>query len=389
MGLADLSGDHLPEIIEVTYIDDPQAYKTACPDDYNLCQPQRFNKSADRVLTGNQDGSFSPWTPICQAMREQPNLGFGLIIANFDRQAGNDFFVTNDGDFNDYYISRPADESAGTSYQVVETGNLAGCSIGRGGDSQACMGVASGDFDRNGTLDLHVTNFRKEAVNLFMQTLSGNFSDKAMAFGLFEPSFPVLGWGTQAADFDNSGWLDLAVINGHVFDDSDKGIPFEMEPQLFLGGERGFVTHDASAGEYWNRKYVGRSLATLDYNRDGRIDLIANHIDVPTALLRNDSVAENWLQLELIGTTSERDAIGATVMVEVGDQQWTCWQTGGDGHMSSNEPVIHVGLGSVASIDRVTISWPSGKTQEFKDVASDTRYLLVEGQQLYRRWPQR
>ena len=384
IGLADLDGDHLPELIEVNYIDDPPAFKVTCQDDYDKCQPQRFNTSADRVLLGSKTGGFTPWKTICGQLRESPNLGFGLVIANFDRNHGNDYFVANDGDFNDYWVSRESTSDA-SRYEIVETGNLSGCSIGRGGNSQACMGVGSGDFDRNGTLDLHVTNFRKEPVNLFLQTRSGNFSDEALTYGLFEASFPVLGWGTQAADFDNSGWLDLAVVNGHVFDERSVGTPFEMQPQLFLGGRRGFVVHDSSAGEYWQNKFVGRTLLTLDFNRDGRMDLLANHIDAPTALLQNDTEAQSWIQLELIGVESERDAIGAVVEVEVGKQRWTGWQIAGDGHMCTNEPIVHFGIGQATFIDRITVTWPSGKEQKFEDVTPDSRYLLTEGGELFRR----
>jgi hypothetical protein len=338
-------------------------------------------------LRCRDDGTFTTWQDVTDAMAAQPNLGFGIVIANFDRRHGNDFFVANDGDLNDYWISTDASAEAGGRFGLVEAGNLTGCSIGRGGISQACMGVASGDFNRDGTLDLHVTNFRNEPVNLFLQTQSGNFSDEVMTYGLFEPSFDVLGFGTQSADFDNDGWLDLAVLNGHVFDDRRKGIPFQMRPQLFLGSQSGFVIHDDSAGEYFKQETVGRTLAMLDFNHDGRVDLVANHIDTPTALLQNDTEPRNWLQLELIGTVSERDAIGAEVRVQVGRQQWTGWQTGGDGHMCTNEPMIHFGLGPTKTIERITITWPSGQSQLFEDVKPNTRYLSVEGHdELYRRW---
>ncbi len=322
-------------------------------------------------------------------MRDSPKLGLGLVIANFDRRHGNDFFIANDGDFNHFWISGDASDPAIEKFELAEAANLFGCSIGRGGNSQACMGVAAGDFNRDGTLDLHVTNFYRESVNLFLQTRSGNFSDEALSYGLVEPSFDVLGFGTQAADFDNDGWLDLAVLNGHVFDARHEGIPFRMRPQLLLGSRQGFTLHDQDiAGDYWKQAHLGRTLAMLDFNSDGRIDLVANHLDAPTALLQNDSAAQNWLQVELIGTNSERDAIGAEVRVEVGEQAWTGWQTGGDGHMCTNEPIIHFGLGSSKAIDRVQIQWPSGQTQVFENVEPNARYLAIEGEaNLLRRWP--
>jgi tetratricopeptide (TPR) repeat protein len=380
VGLADLNGDQLPDIIEVNYIDDPQAYERSCTTDYISCQPQRFRKAADRVHLSDAQGNFTPWQTICDRMDDSPRLGFGLLIANFDRQAGNDFFIANDGDFNHFWLSQPTSAASGSGYELTEAAGLWGCHVGRRGDSQACMGVASGDFNRDGRLDLHVTNFLQEAVNLFLQRRSGGFSDEVVSHGLVKASLGVLGFGTQATDLDNDGWLDLAVLNGHVFDGRHEDLPFQMPPQLFQGSRQGFSAYPSElAGEYWQRPALGRTLAVLDFNKDGKVDLVANHLDAPTALLQNESETGNWLQLQLVGTTSERDAIGAEATVTAGKQSWTGWQTGGDGHMSTNEPVIHFGIGQTQTIDRVSIVWPSGKTQVFTEVQANARYLAVEG----------
>ncbi len=378
LGLGDLDGDHLPEIVEVNYIDDPQAYILTCQRNYLECQPQQFRKAADRLHHGNVDGTFSTWESVPE-IRDDPKLGFGLVIANFDREFGNDFFVPNDGDFNHYWMSVAASDSNAGKYSLVQAAGLRGCSVGRNGRSQACMGVASGDFNRDGTLDMHITNFRQQPVNLFMQTRSGFFTDEASKYGLAEPSFGVLGFGTQAADFDNDGWLDLAVTNGHVFDARFEDIPFAMPPQLFRGNSRGFTSQSSeSAGRYWQQSYVGRAMAMLDWNRDGRVDLVTNHLDRPVALLQNDSPAQNWIEFELVGVTSERDAIGAEVRVTAGEDQWTAWQTGGDGYMCTNEQIVHVGVGQIQTIDRVEVRWPGGQTQTFSDLAINRRVLIVE-----------
>ena len=216
LGLADLDGDHLPEIIEINYVDDPRAYEVKCKENYMDCQPQEFNNRADRVHRCLADGTFVPWHAVSE-MSDVPMLGFALIIANFDRQYGNDLFVANDGDLNHYWTSTAASEAIDERFAMVESASLRGCSIGRGGESQACMGIASGDFDRDGTLDLHVTNFLHQPANLFLQSRSEFFSDEALKYRLAEVSFDVLGFGTQAADFDNDGWLDLAVLNGTMF----------------------------------------------------------------------------------------------------------------------------------------------------------------------------
>lgn len=385
IGLADLSGDNLPEIIEINYIDDPQVYGIHCDQDYLPCTPQRFSKAADRVYRCSANGLFEPWGD--QSDSVSPKLGFGLVIANFDRQSGNDFFVSNDGDLNHFWSSRPGSPGSLDRFELTESAVVRGCSVGRGGNSQACMGIASGDFDRNATLDLHVTNFYHEPVNLFLQNQTGFFSDEALKFGLKEPSFDVLGFGTQSADFDNDGWLDLAVLNGHVFDARDPAIPFLMRPQLFHGSSVGFSLIESSlSGRYWETPQLGRTLAVLDWNRDGRIDLLASHLDTPIALLENSSRAQHWLQVELIGVVSERDAIGAEVRIDCKDAQWTGWVTGGDGYMCTNESMIHFGLGELTEVDRLEIRWPTGTVQTFSNLTVDSRVLVIEeNDELYMR----
>ncbi|MCG8649468.1 MAG: CRTAC1 family protein, partial [Pirellulales bacterium] len=266
-------------------------------------------------------------------------------------------------------------------YQLLESAGILDCSIGANGVSQACMGVTAGDFDRNGWLDLHVTNFYNESSNLYLQSETGFFIDDALKYGLKSMTHKILGFGTHAADIDNDGWQDLAILNGHVHDDSANGIPFEMESQLLRGGPRGFSLQPAEQlGAYWTGKRLGRTLAVLDWNRDGKLDLLAGHLDAPIALLENRSSAGNWIQLELVGVQSEREAIGAEVVVKAGNQVWRGWQTGGDGYMCSNEPIIPIGLGSVQGPVEVEIHWPAGTVQTVPELDINHRYLIVEGE---------
>jgi len=380
IALADLNGDHLPEIIEINYIDDPRARSGSCETTDPPCQPQRFNAATDRFWRCLPDGQFVPWVDDAES-RVLAKFGLGLVIANFDRHDGNDVFVSNDGDLNHFWASKKALNASSDKYQLVESAVIRGCSIGRGGNSQACMGIGAGDFDRNGMLDLHVTNFYHEPVNLFLQNQAGYFTDEALKFRLTEPSFDVLGFGTQAMDFDNNGWLDLAVLNGHVYEPKDGGVPFRMRAQLLKGSEDGFSLQEASlGGDYWQIEQLGRTLALLDWNRDGRMDMVTNHLDTPIALLENQSKDQHWLQIELVGVISERDAIGAEVQVKAGAEQWTGWQMGGDGYMCTNEPVIHFGLGDCSVVDRVEVRWPSGQTQVFNNLEIDGRFLVIEGE---------
>ncbi len=380
LGLADLDGDRLPDLIEVNYIDDEQAFEISCTDNYLDCQPQAFRKCKDVVYRLKGEGGFELWQEGFLS-EVTPKLGFGVVIANFDRRHGNDFFISNDGDLNHYWVSQPESADRKDRFRLRESGTLLGCSIGRGGNSQACMGVAYGDFNRDGTLDLHVTNFLEEPVNLFLQSTNGTFVDEAMRYRLADSSRGVLGFGTQAIDFDNDGWLDLAVLNGHVFDGRVDDLPFRMQPQMMRGSERGFVLQEATeVGNYWGQKSVGRTLAVLDFNQDGRMDLVGNHLDRPVALLENQSESLNWIQVELVGCVSERDAIGAEVVVHANGEMWTAWQTGGDGLMATNEQVLHFGVAEAKKIDSLEVLWPTGEKQRFTDLSVNERYLIVEGQ---------
>ena len=380
LGLADCDGDQLPDLIEINYIDlaDQRVLTRTCTENYLDCQPQDFRKAADRVYRSTATGAFKPWESVCQQMAEQPTLGFGLVVADFDGRAGNDFFVANDGDLNPFWQSSNA---TGAGFELSESGTLLGCSVGRSGESQACMGVAAGDFDRSGTLDLHVTNFLGEPVALYMQTNGGAFNDEAISMGLAKPSREVLGFGTQAPDLNNDGWLDLVVLNGHVFNAEHEGKPFRMPHQLFQGGPAGFsLLKQHGAEPFFERPSLGRTVAVFDFQNDGDLDLVTNDLHHPVGVLQNESQAGNWIQIRLIGIECERDAIGARVRVTLaGEEHWQ-WQTAGDGYMCNNEPVLHFGVGNLDEPAQVTIFWPGGQTQQLDGLKLGNRYTVVQSQ---------
>ncbi|QEF98603.1 ASPIC and UnbV [Stieleria maiorica] len=372
----DLSGDHLPEIVEINYIDDPTALTIGCTPDKDACNPSVFRPAVDRAWQVGSDGAVSRWDG-CQAMDERPNYGFGGVIANFDDSHGNDLFIANDTEFNHFWLS----QRDGTSDPITlqESAQIAGCAFGLLGQRQGCMGIAAGDFDRNGLVDLHVTNFWNQAADLYSQETPGVFTNVNAKRGLYEDTRMTVGWGSQAVDFDRNGWLDLPVLNGNLTDHRQRGRAYQMLPQLFRGDAGGFELQNP-ADRYWSTPALGRTMAVLDFNRDLKPDLVTNHLDAPAALLENRTVTENALQLELIGTTSERDAIGAKVSLTSGDESWVGWVFGGDGLLCTNESMLDFGLGPYDSIDRIEVAWPSGTRQSFSDVKANRRYLIVEGE---------
>ena len=272
-----------------------------------------------------------------------------------------------------------------SKYRLIESASILGCGASQNGLARGCMGVAFGDFDRNQRIDLYVSNFWNQAADLYLLQSSNSFAPGNYRLGLFEDSVETVGWGTQAADFNHDGWLDIAVLNGHVTDLTSRGEPYEMRAQLFQGSRQGFSMVKPSRRSdqaYWTELTLGRTLAMIDWNRDGRMDLVANHLDQPVALLENQTTIKRGksIQFELVGTVSERDAIGATVTVQQQDERWTAWQTGGDGFLCTNQNQLHFGIGDHPVVESVTIKWPSGKEQIFSSVSTEGAYLIIEGQ---------
>ena len=243
------------------------------------------------------------------------------------------------------------------------------------------MGIAASDFDKSGTLDLHIANYQDESVCLYLGQQS-SYQDRAVQFGLAGPSLSVLGFGSQAIDYDNDGLPDLAVTNGHVDKFETMKGAFEQLPQLFCNlGDRFQQLEVADPSDYWQTRHLGRSMARLDFNRDGKNDLVITHVGETSALLLNETdVSNHWLQLQLIGVQSERDAIGAKIRVRFGSRESTEWVIGGDGYLCRNESLVSFGLRDQASIDELTVTWPSGRVQTFHNLAADLRLLVIENQ---------
>ena len=379
----DITGDHLPEIFEVNYLDDPKGLKTPCGGATVDCNPADFIPAANYVFTVQKDGSIAR-SDFCVGLKEKASFGFGVVIANFDQQGGNDVFIANDTQNNHFWMSQ-SKASETSKYRLIESASILGCGASQNGLARGCMGVAFGDFDRNQRIDLYVSNFWNQAADLYLLQSSNSFAPGNYRLGLFEDSVETVGWGTQAADFNHDGWLDIAVLNGHVSDMTRRGQPYEMRAQLFQGSRQGFSMVKPSRRSdqaYWTELTLGRTLAMIDWNRDGRMDLVANHLDQPVALLENQTTIKRGksIQFELVGTVSERDAIGATVTVQQQDERWTAWQTGGDGFLCTNQNQLHFGIGEHPVVESVTVKWPSGKEQTFSSVSTEGAYLIIEGQ---------
>ena len=377
VAMADITGDHIPDIIQSVYVDDAQiGVKPPLNESGRVIKkvsPGDFEMGTDWLIENDGAGHFKHRTFDRHERSAHP--GLGVIVTDLVDHPGNEVFVGNDLYPNQLWIRDP--ENGGWS----DAASVLGCAFGFSGLATGSMGLAAGDFDSNGTLDIHVTNFENEHASLFMGE-EGAYRDKNVHYQLAEPSRPLVGFGTQTIDYDNDGDLDLVVTNGHLDDSLDNSSLFKQPAQLFCNlGDKFQIAEVDDASKYWIENHLGRGLARLDFDRDGANDFVITHIGEPSALLlnktRND---QHWLQLQLVGKKSERDSIGARIQIRYGGQEKTEWVIAGDGYLSRNEAIVSFGLGNTEIVDEILILWPSGEEQIFHAVAANQRLLVVESQ---------
>lgn len=380
--IADLNADGWPDIYAVNYLSGSDALERICQDETGhprSCMPRVFPAAQDQLYGSLGDGRFRDVTPESGIMVPD-GKGLGIVAADFDGSHQLNVFVANDAVPNFFFVNRTP---IGSDIPVfVEQGHESGLALNADGRAQACMGVAAGNLDNDQHLSLFVTNFRNEPNTLYHRRPDNVFVDDTRQWGLFEASIPMVGFGTQFLDAELDGHLDLILTNGDVDDSRDLGRMYQMPPQFFRNqGEDRFVELFAKTlGPYFAGKYLGRGLARVDWNRDGREDVVISHLDVPAALLTNTThPAGHFLAVQLRAVTTSRDAIGTTVTVRAGGRQLVRQLTAGDGYHASNQRQLGFGLGSNELIEELIVDWPSGVKQRFVNVPIDAQILLVEG----------
>jgi hypothetical protein len=247
------------------------------------------------------------------------------------------------------------------------------------------MGIAVGDYNHSGKVDFYITNFSDDYNTLYRNDGDGNFSDVTGRAGIASLTIPFLGWGTGFLDFDNDGWLDIFVSNGHVYpgvDAQDWGTTWAQRPLLLrnMNGTR-FVEVPAATGSALAMTMTGRGAALGDLFNDGPIDVVMNNVDSIPTLLRN--VVKNgnhWVTFKLVGgEKSPRDAIGAKVFLTASGATQRGDVFSGGSYASSSDMRLHFGLGAATKVDKVEIRWPNGAKQEITIGAVDRIYTVVEG----------
>jgi hypothetical protein len=263
---------------------------------------------------------------------------------------------------------------------------VSGAAFNINGMAQSGMGVDAEDIDGDGLPELFVTNFSNEYSTLYHNYGKGIFYDNTAFFGLASDSMPWVKWGCALADFDNDGWPDIFFVNGHVDNNRREiGQPVDYEeiPLLFYNmfgkGAKRFRLATRDAGPYFDSKHVGRGAAFGDIDNDGDIDIVVNHKDAAPALLRNDTKSANhWVRFILEGTKSNRDSIGAKIVLTVGGQKIVRQRKGGYSMQATNDHRVLVGVGPVATVEKAVIRWPSGREISLENLKVDHDYKLVE-----------
>jgi len=340
------------------------------------CPPSVYPGTPDVLYHNNGDGTFTDVTSKAGIYQpEGKNLSVGA--ADYDNDGWPDLFVANDG-LNAYLYHNERD---GT---FTEIGLLAGMALTGRGKTMAAMCISLGDYDNDGWLDLYISDFQKASDHLWRNDHKGAFEEVSEAAGITVPTMNVLSFGGGFFDFDNDGWLDLFIANGHVYpevEQSSQAAPYKQFNSLFhnLGnGKFAEVTKESGSG--FQTPYVGRGVAFADFDNDGFMDLVVGNNDDPPLLLHNSGGnGKHFLNFKLVGTKSNRDAMGGRIRVVAGGLSQIREIAGGGSYLSQSDLRAHFGLGPASRADTVDVKWPSGLVQVFHNVDADNFYVIEEG----------
>lgn len=360
------------------------------------CSPRTIRTVKHLFYRNNGDGTFTEAADAAGFSRSDGH-GFGVVAADLNGDGRTDLYVANDMNPNFLYLNK----GDGTFEDLTE---ISGAAFDERGQAQSGMGVDAEDVNGDGRPDLFVTNFANEYNTLYdnLAVEDSRSSDpkalKTVAFldttayvGLAADSMPWVGWGCALADWDSDGWPDVFVSNGHV-DDNRKALGQEIdydEPALLFRNvstgdpdlnKRRFKLATKDAGAYFDKYHVGRGAAFGDIDGDGDIDIVLNHKDQAASVLRNDTPRgdNRFLRLKLVGTKSNRDAIGARVEILAGDRTIFRQRKSGGSLESSNDPFVVVGLGACGETVSLIVRWPSGRISKIDKLSTNQTHEIVE-----------
>jgi hypothetical protein len=342
------------------------------------CGPRGLKGEPDHLFRNNGDGTFTDVSEKAGVADKPGYYGLGAVFADVNNDGKPDLLVGNDSTPNYLYLNKGDATFDDVSY-------ASGYALNEAGRETASMGIAVGDYENKGMLDVFNTTFSDDYKPLYHNEGDANFTDVSYHVGLGEVTVPFLSWGDAFLDYDNDGWKDLLMSDGHVYPQADKyawGTSWKQRPMLFhnLQG-KSFENVPAVEGSGLAVVIAGRGMAVGDLFNDGKLDAVINVMDGHPVLLRNVSPDKNhWLELKLIGgPKSPRDAVGSAVYVTANGMKQREDVISGGSYLSTNDPRPHFGLGQATTVDSIEVHWPSGKVEHFAVPGVDRIVTITEG----------
>ncbi|WP_348262952.1 CRTAC1 family protein [Telmatobacter sp. DSM 110680] len=342
------------------------------------CGPRGLKGEPDHLFHNNGDGTFTDVSETAGVADKPGYYGLGAVFVDINNDGKPDLLVGNDSTPNYLYLNKGDGTFEDVSY-------ASGYALNEAGRETASMGIAVGDFENNGMLDVFNTTFSDDYKPLYRNEGDANFTDISYHIGLGEITVPFLSWGDAFFDYDNDGWKDLMMSDGHVYPQADKynwGTSWKERPMLFhnLQG-KSFENVPAVEGSGLADVIAGRGMAVGDLFNDGKIDAVISVMDGHPVLLRNVSPDHNhWIELKFIGgPKSPRDAVGTTVYLTANGMKQREDVISGGSYLSNNDPRPHFGLGQATKIDDIEIHWPSGKVEHVTVPGIDRIVTITEG----------
>src|ERR1044071_8576155 len=346
------------------------------PDLRAYCHPDNFKGASNILFHQKADGTFEDVS--ASAKIADPNgKGLGVAFADFDNDGWTDIIVANDSVRQQLYRNK----GDGT---FEETALMAGVGYDENGKTFAGMGVDARDYDNDGLADIFITALSSETYPLYRNNGDNSFTYTTNTTGIGQITLLYSGWGTRFVDVDNDGWLDLFVAQGHVLDTIEKTsayLKYKQTPLLMRNTGKGFVNVSLTAGQAFTNPVAARGAAFGDLDNDGDTDIVIGVVEGSPVILRNDATRNHWLGVSLTGAKSNRDNLGARIVVVDGNgRQLVQEVTKAGSYLSSNDSRVIFGIGAVANVKSVEIRWPGGRTQKIMNPGID-RYLTINEQE--------
>jgi len=344
-----------------------------------MCGPRGLDGAGDHLFHNNGDGTFTDVSVAAGVSDPQHYYGLGTVFADVNNDGKPDLIVANDSTPNYLYINKGDGTFDDQSF-------ASGLALNSDGREVANMGLAIGDYENNGHLDVVSTDFSDDYDLVLNNDGTGDFTDVSYKTGIAAPTIPFVGFGDGFLDYDNDGWKDLLIVNGHVYPAVDQspdwGMSYAQRPLLFHNLKNGtFELVPAVEGSGLATLAVGRGAAFGDLFNDGKIDVVINSLDRPPVLLRNvNPDKHHWIEMKLIGgPKSPRDAVGSTVYLTAGGTKQREDVLSGGSYLSSNDMRVHFGIGDATEVDGVEIHWPSGNVEKLQLHDVDCIFTVEEG----------